>query len=450
MDSINRKLMRDVLVKHSDVIKRHPPVVAPEHKSPSHDIKDSERIEKNPFFKTTPKHRVHTPSSRKPSRGLLWVLVLLALLTAGFITANYFSSATIYVTPSSQQANVDHSFKAIKDGTEGSLAFQFMSLTETKVKEVPATLEKKIQRKASGKVIIYNNYSGDSQRLIKNTRFESQDRKIFRINDSIIVPGAKISGGKIIEPGAIEVVIYADIEGKDYNIGLSDFILPGFKGDPRYSKFTAKSKPDSPISGGYSDTIKVPTEQAVKEAQTALKEELKGIAIEKARAQIPEDVTFFPGSIILKFEEVPQDLSSDNTTSVSIRAVVSVFFFDTALLVKKIAEAATTDYRREQVTLQDMSALKFTFLDDVSGVVLEDIKHIRFNITGIASFIGQVDSEKIRVSLVGKPRSDFEKIIISHDNIGKNSVAVRPMWRTTFPLDPQKITVKILSTEEAD
>ncbi len=448
MDGINRKIMQDVLVLKNDVIKR--PSVLPKPRVITQQNDGSDRIEKNPFFKEIPKRDTSPIFIKKSSRGLIWILILVAILVAGFMTANYFSLSTIQITPSSQRAHIDHSFTAIKDDTESSMAFQFMSLNETKAKEVPATLEKKIQRKASGKVIIYNNYSGDSQRLIKQTRFESTDRKIFRINDSVVVPGAKVSGGKIIEPGTIEVIIYADIAGDDYNIGLSDFTIPGFKGDPRYSKFTAKSKPDSPIGDGFSGTIKVPTDEAVKEAQTVLKEELKGIAIEKARAQIPEDVTFFPGSIILKFEEVPQDLSSGNVTSVSIRAIVSVFFFDTTLLEEKLAETVITDYRKEQLTLPNMSELKFAFLDDVSGVVLEDIERIRFNITGDAVFVGQVDIEKIRASLAGKPKSDYQKILVSQNNISKVDVVMRPMWNTTFPLDVEKIIVKILSLEITD
>jgi len=438
--------MQDVLVPHNEVIKR--PSFVPEVNPDTRAREESSRIEKNPFFE---KARTSTPATppaprKSNARFWVWIIAIAALLGAVFAVMTYFSSATIEVTPFTQSVKLENEFTATKEAAEDGLIFQFLSLTEEKSAEVPATIEKKIQKKASGKVIIYNAYSGDNQRLIKNTRLEDdKTHKIYRIDDSVVVPGAKMVAGKVAEPGSVEAVIYADAAGDGYNIGLADFTIPGFKGDPRYSKFTARSKPDSPIGGGFSGTVKVPTDEIIAEAQKNLREDLKQTAVEKARGQVPESVSFFPGSMVLKFEDVPQDLSKDEATTVTVRATVSVFFFDTELLTQKIAHAGLKDYKGAPLELSNLAALAFTFLDPVDNVVLADIAQVRFRIDGEASFIGRIDKEKLAAEVAGKNKKDFPTIITSQDNIKSASAVVRPVWKTVFPVDPAKISVDILT-----
>lgn len=436
--------MQDVFIPQNEIMKRPSFVPEPHPAASAHE--EESRIDKSPFFG---KERTGGPLSPRSSQKtnvhfMVWVLAILALTGAVFAGLNYFSSATIEVVPLTQSAHLDTEFTVAKEVAGDGLVFKFLSLSEEKSKQVDATVEKTIQKKASGKVIIYNAYSTTPQRLIKNTRLESSDHKIFRINDSVVVPGAKIAGGKVLESGSVEAVVYADAPGKEYNIGLADFTIPGFKGDPRYSKFTARSKADSPIAGGFLGTVKVPTDEAIALAQTNLKEELMKTAVEKARGQIPDHVTFFPGSMVLKFEEVPQDLSKDNASSVTMRATVSVFFFDTELLTQTIAKTSLKDYKGALITLSNISALTFTFLDPVDTVVLSDLAQIHFKITGDAVFVGKIDQEKLIAEVAGKNKKDFPGIITAQDNIKRANAVVRPMWRTAFPVDISKITVKIV------
>lgn len=442
MDGINRKPIQDITVPQNEIIRR--PSFVPEIQPAAPFHEEASRIDKNPFFK-----KEHTPGvmpSQKPrSHFFVWVLAILTLVGAVFAVLNRFSSATIELVPLTQSVHLENELTAIKEDAGEGLAFKFLSLSEEKTEEVDATVEKTIQMKASGKITIYNAYSSSSQRLIKNTRLESPDHKIFRINDSVVVPGAKMSGTKVLEPGSVEAVVYADAPGKEYNIGLTDFTIPGFKGDPRYSKFTARSNADSPLSGGFSGTVKVPTDEAVTLAQTNLKEELKKTAVEKARAQVPDSVSFFPGSMIVKFEEVPQDLSADAPASVTMRATVSVFFFDTEIITQKIAHTALKDYKGEPITLTNISALTFTFLDPVDNVVLADLTQVRFRIDGEALFVGRIDQAKIITEVAGKNKSDFPGIITAQSNIKRANAVVRPMWKGTFPVDTTKISVKIIT-----
>lgn len=459
MDGIKRKSFNEVPTPETEVVRRVS--LAPEPRPETYPLSSEDRISSNPFFKKSPVFPRETPRlsqvPQKPSReegpgfqGLMPSKKLLlgglggvALLVAGFFGANLFSSAHIEIIPLTETASIDNEFSAVKDAEAGQLAFEFMSLSEEKIKEVPATTEEKVQKKASGKVLIYNAYSGQSQRLIKNTRLETPDNKIFRIDESVVVPGAKMAGSQVVTPGSVEAIIYADAPGKEYNIGLSDFTIPGFKGDPRFAKFTARSKSDSPIGGGFSGTVKVPSSEDVAAAQKELKEDLKTVAVEKARAQVPEGVTFFPGSMVLKFEEVPQEFTDEDKAKIVVRATVSVFFFDTELLTKKIVESVLPKYTGTALELSNRDDISFSFVDPVDGVVLSDLSKIRFNIKGEGVFVGKIDSEKIISDLVGKSKNVFTEVVATQSNVKKATSTLFPMWNTTFPTDPEKISVKI-------
>ncbi len=447
MDGINRKQMQDVQFYKNSIIRpiiRVPIDSTNTEKSSNVTADPSLRINENPFFiKSIRDNKPQRIETETRSNFLLWVLVVGSFVGALFALMSYLSSATIEIVPQTETIVLSSDFTVLKEAKDGNLSFEFMSLTEERSKEVPATIEQNIQKKASGKVIIYNSYSAQNQKLIKNTRLESPDGKIFRIDVSVVVPGAKMSGAKVVTPGSVEVIVYADVVGKEYNIGLTDFTIPGFKGDPRYGKFTARSSPNSPISGGFLGTIKVPSDEDVASAEKALREEIKVIVIEKARAQIPSDSSFFPGSMVVKFEDVPQDLSESSSSKVKVRATVSVFFFDTVLLTKKIASDSIKDYKGEEVTITNMQALSFSFLDPVDNIILSDINSMSFLIKGNALFVWKIDIERLIAEAVGKDKKDLGKIIGTQGFVKRAEVTVLPMWKTTFPSDPTKISVKI-------
>lgn len=438
--------MNDIMVTRNEVVRR--PVIIPEARPSIIPERADDRIEKNPFFEKTRSTKTRKPLESKGSgiKGILWALVFVLLLAGGFVLANHFATATVVISPVTKDAVIDADFTALKEGSANDLVFQFMSLTSEKTKEAPVTVEKNIQNKASGKVMIFNSYSTASQRLITNTRLESPDHKIFHISQSVVVPGMKTVAGKVV-PGSVEALVYADVAGKEYNLGtVSNFTIPGFKGDPRYSKFSASSKPDSPISGGFSGTVKVPSDEDINLAREELKLDLKKEATEKARAQIPENVSFFPGSVVLKFEEVPQDFTADNAAKVTVRATVSVFFFDTTLLTQQLVESAfPDDPRGSMFSIPNMSAYTFTFVDSVDNVVLSDITKLKFHLKGTASLVGNVDTSKIVTELVGKDKKDFGTMIAHEANIHTADATIRPVWKTIFPTDPANITVKVLT-----
>lgn len=104
--------------------------------------------------------------------------------------------------------------------------------------------------KASGTITAFNEYGSESQLLIASTRFLSSNGKIFRTTKDIYIPGANIIDDEII-PSSIDVEVMADYWGSEYNIGPSDFTIPGFKGTVKYVSLYGKS--DTAMSGGSNE-----------------------------------------------------------------------------------------------------------------------------------------------------------------------------------------------------
>src|SRR3989344_6529655 len=189
-------------------------------------------------------------------RGGKWPLVVgigVAVAVLGIGLSVFFSGATVFATPRQEAVTVNGTFTAVKESKPGELQYETMTLSKETSLSVSATGEKHVERKASGNIVIYNNYNSESQRLIKNTRFETPEGLIYRVDKSVTVPGRKSEGG-VAAPGSMEITVYADQPGSSYNIGLTDFTIPGLKGDPRYEKFYARSK--TPMTGGVSGVVK--------------------------------------------------------------------------------------------------------------------------------------------------------------------------------------------------
>ena len=168
-----------------------------------------------------------------------------------------------------------------------------------------ATGKRNVERKASGKIIIYNAYSSDIQKLVVGTRLSSPDGKIFRLNAEFIVPGAKITDGKIV-PSSVEAGITADEPGEKYNIGsVGRFSIPGFEGSPKYQGFYAESK--EPMKGGFIGEESFPTEEDIKKARLSAAEDLKKIIESFLILQIPRDFKIIDGG--KQFTVVKEEIS---------------------------------------------------------------------------------------------------------------------------------------------
>ncbi len=368
----------------------------------------------------------------------------MVVLGLAYAASFLFVSATVSIFPKQTSVPINVSGQASMNPTDESLAFTIVTLSREASKEIPATGEEKVQKKASGKIVIYNNFSADAQKLIANTRFETSDGLIFRIQDAVNVPGQKSAGG-VVTPGSLTVTVFADQAGEKYNIGLSDFTIPGFKGDPRFTKITAKSDPSSPISGGFIGTVaKVSPNDAVT-AKASIETQLKGELRDGLRAQIPDSHILFTNAYTFNFEELPMENKSGTgsalTATTKEKGTIYGILFDRNAVSKYLAERSA-DIGQKDVSVSNLESINFT-LENTAAFSPATSKNISFKLAGNADFVWNIDEMAVSESLTGQKRSNIKGILASFEAIDKASVAISPVWIFTLPDDPSKIEVEL-------
>jgi hypothetical protein len=264
---------------------------------------------------------------------------------------------------------------------------------------------------------------------------------IYRIPESVVVPGKTVKNG-VETPGSIEVEVFADEVGEKYNIKKTDFTVPGFKNDAdRYKNFYARSSTE--IAGGFVGKRKtmLPADKQTAlqkidtEVQTDLKKDLE--------SKVPEGLTLLSGSIIYKSKELP---AKEEASSVIVGEEVTAY----ALMLNKqdLSKEITDEYVSESAdwlniepTVKDFSLLNVVSLPDN----LEANEKIDLQINGKAKILAGINTDTISQRLLGTPKGEVAKLMDEFAGISNIKIAVRPIWKQSFPQDPSKIHVQIVT-----
>lgn len=382
------------------------------------------------------------PSRRRGSRKRAWAVAVLVLIIGFFGILSLFDGATLsYVPKSVALAFEDAVYTAQKTGTNG-LFYSVVKLSRDKGVAVPVGAEEDVSRKASGVIVIYNNASAEPQQLIENTRFESPDGKIYRIQKAISIPGKTTVNGEA-QPGKLEVTVYADQPGESYNIALADFTVPGLKGTPRYSTIYARSK--TPMSGGFVGREKVVIAADAEKAKATLQESLKEELWQEAESEVPEDFILFRSLSSFVFEDLPQTAASNGGEAmVNSRGHLYGVMFKRSDLSGFLAKKKVTLAEGEIVDIVDFENLALSFAGTPPADILP-LNEINFKVTGNATAVWRTDEIALRADLSGRHKNDVPTILNNYPTIASATARVRPFWKSSLPSESSKISIKKLA-----
>jgi hypothetical protein len=422
-------------------------------------------LETSPIFEKMKKHNKDRESfsdefgaeQKNGGRGIFGKVVItlgVILVVSGFIYGIFFYDAVLAINQKHadvalQNQEFTAGMPAASGEVERPLAFQLMTISEENSADLTATGEKNVTSKSSGKVVIYNNFGTQPQPLIKNTRFQTADGKIYRIHDSIVVPGQKTQSGKKV-PGSLEVDVYADAAGTEYNIGLVDFTIPGFKGSPRYEKFYARSK--TPMTGGFSGLMKVVSDADIQKAKDTLSLGLKDKLFAEALAQKPKGTVLYKDAAFYSFTDSMDNAAtgerSDNkSVKITVKGSLTAALFNMEDLSKHIAKlsAASTDVSlNDRILVTNIEELGFA-AKGANGIPPKEGDTFTFTLSGDAHAVWQVDAVALAAKLAGMKKTDYKYVFAEFSGIEKANAHIRPFWKTKFPSDPSKIRVEITS-----
>jgi hypothetical protein len=361
-----------------------------------------------------------------------------------FVLSMIFSGATVTVHPREQKAFIDGTFVASREALTGQVPYELLTLEKTLTTEVAATGEEEVEDRATGRITISNTVDTAPQRLIKNTRFESAEGKIFRIQDSVTVPGAIPGADGTLKPGSIEVTVFADEPGDEYNIAPGRFTIPGFKGTPRFDSFTAESKEN--MRGGFAGVRKTVAPGDADRSQAQLEADLREALLEEAFAAgtKPEDFYLYRDAVFFRSEALPETSGEGTAVTLSRRGQLHAILVKKDTFARFIATQAVAGYDNESVAILNPDELVVTaseLPEETSPQKPWEGGSVSLSIKGTAHVVWTYDQAALANDLAGRDTNALKTILSGYSGIDKATVVHRPFWKQTFPESAQDIEV---------
>lgn len=396
-----------------------------------------------------PRTRVTRPMPQMPAekprpRGwrslLLWVVACISIVACGVVFWYLLTQGTsVTVVPRTHTAVFDAaSFTAYPEATSASSTLTYALTTETlsESTSVTGTGSERAEEFATGSIVIYNNHDTKPVRLIKNTRFEAPSGLVFRVRNSVTVPGKTAAG-----PGSLTAVVYADQPGAEFNIGpVEKFTLPGLKSSApdMYNNIWAQST--QPMTGGFVGNRPKVSDADLTKAKESLRATLENRVQELLSTLQTEKGVALPGLYSVSYETAP--LVSDGAqVKVAMNALVRIPILSRDVFAQTLASASSAQAASDGVSIVNEDELVVTpKIEDPAAIGTEPIS---FTISGNARFLWAVDEKAIAEALAGKEKEAFKPIMNNFPNIVKADAMVRPFWNTMFPADPSEIEIMV-------
>jgi hypothetical protein len=362
--------------------------------------------------------------------GTAVVALVVVLASAGALFA--FSKAKVTITPMQKDIMMSGDMLATAGG--GTLPFVVVSVETVATADVKSEGTEDVQQAAQGSIVI-SNAQAVPQQLIKNTRFETPDGKIFRIRDSITVPASQ--GGT---PGTLAVTVYADATGDSFNIPATTFTLPGLKGSKAFEQVTAKS--EAGMVGGFSGPRPSVSQATKDKTYATLKQELVDGIDAAIKAKVPEGYVLLPGASFVTYVNEPDAPAAGGEVTLGQKASATAVVFPRQALASAIAYANDGTYNGQPVTLTKEEGLKVTAASGAAPSPTD--QEFAFKLEGNASILWVVDGSRIAGAVAGKDRESAETALTGFPEVEKVHILIRPFWSSSFPSDPEKIEVVVL------
>lgn len=293
-----------------------------------------------------------------------------------------------------------------------------------------------VSARAKGVLMLYNSYSSAPQKLVASTRFESPDKKIFRLEKAVMVPGAKVEGGRVT-PSSVEVAVVADEAGEAYNLPASSgWRIPGFRGKPQYEGFYAEAKEG--MKEGFIGARAKPSAEELAAARAKLIEGLTGSLESQFLIILSDRFTALPGSrrITLASETVTPDADDPHAFHLFGEAVMEqIVFEEPTLKAMMVAEAG----RRlpDGLAVKEFSYSIGTSTPDFAA------KTLSFPVEGSGVFTEVFDADAFRASVAGKREDELKTAVFAIPGVEAATVSLWPFFVRSVPEEVSKIEIVV-------
>lgn len=378
-------------------------------------------------------------------KGLIFSLVILILL--GVFAYLTMSKAEIDLWPETETLYLEKELTVSKDEgqvnvSSGVIPAQVFQ-KEKQVTDVFQSSGKVLkEEKAKGIIRVYNAYSTSSQVLVATTRFVAADGKVFRTPVMVTIPGGRYEGGKFI-PGEIDIEVFADQPGPEYNIGRTTFSIPGFAGSDRYTKFYAMSSES--MAGGFREEIAVVTKEDFDRAEESLSVRAKQECEELLTKELSsEEISSKYNSLDKFLVKITEKFSLANVGDEAEEFKLQVKANCETLLFQKddirnfakdlISSQASQGYKIYEESLKADYLAQTIDLEAGRVVIL---------LNAFAKAYSEVNMRSLKDALSGKSLLETKLFLESQPKITKVNVKFWPFWVRSVPDNPDKVEINI-------
>ncbi|MFW0837659.1 MAG: hypothetical protein ACKKL5_01535 [Candidatus Komeilibacteria bacterium] len=350
-------------------------------------------------------------------------LIIIGVIILGIFIFHYsFAAAKIFILPQYSEHPISFSTQIVSpdypniDQSQDALIGRKLSTTINKTATYSVSKQTENSDKAGGNITIINNYSKD-QPLIATTRLLTNDNKLFRLTETIVVP----AGGQITAP------VQADKVGDEYLIGPTHFTMPGLW-EGLQDKIYAQS--DQSMTYQTLEYYNL-SEADQKQAYADLKQQIIEEALAEFKTKKTDNEFINPDALITK--EVRHSYSQPIGANVpefdlELEMLITTITYDEQKLLDKIA--SDIDILSEQ----NNGLIKFSN-NDITITISEatgDNPNIIGNIQGkytIQLANPDIDIEQIK----GKDKATALKYLTQLSGVANASIQLQPFWLKNIP-----------------
>ena len=417
----HQKSVRDIPLPAKKGGSRRRPSDPSLRKASSHVPKRSRRIPEGHF-------------ARKRSKAPFYIILAVVLIVGFWIYGVFAHSATITLqTEEIRAGQLDGAFTIYNQLSppetipQAYIPYSLQTLSSETSQEVQASGQEEVEEFATGTIRVTKTTSG-TQPLIKNTRFESTDGRIYRVRHSITVPG---NGQKDIE-------VFADEPGDRFNLASGSFTIPGLKDLPEYDEITAETV--TSISGGFSGVRNVVSEQDEDKTRAALQQKLESDLIAQIGDTISSDKVFYYTPSFIKYISSPSEATGTNVI-LREKGILQGLLFEKSDITQALVQASVVGSSDlDSITIDNIDALSIT-LEEKETFDPEAAETGSLLISGTPDYSWGISQESLGEQIAGMSQEDAEGKLLGQTGVQKFTVDIVPFWKSALPKDIQDINV---------
>ena len=372
------------------------------------------------------------------TRLFLGIGALFLLIGLWFIAGNVLPKARIVIKTDTAAITSNLDFTATKavkeyDAEKKLLPAELKEVKKTDAEKVPATGQKDLGTKATGKVTLTNCSKDDGTVTVPAGTGVSANNLTFITTEAATIPPSNFSGGGACKnDSSRDVAVVAQSAGDQYNLSARNYTVAGFGAVNGYG---------TAMTGGTSKIVKVVSDQDIENARQKIAGRQSTNAIDEVRQELKQTGLF---GISETFTSAPPTVTASPTlgqeaTEVTVTSIVthSMLGVKEADLKRMLEEDVTKqiDTAKQEIQRNDLDKAVFRLLEKRSPT------DVRLSVQSITTVGPRLDLDSLKREIAGKKRGDTLGAIEGRPGVRDVTVEYTPFWVYATPKKTGKITI---------